>query len=117
MWGNICHKRERSVKIKSAKRDLSFLQTFPFLSKYFLILTTCLTPPQTTNLRLFQTERVCRRQKRKKHCGKRRNCLLRAISHLATVFLKSLYCRHIKQEGHDGTLSLHWLILGYLFKT
>ena len=26
-------------------------------------------------------------------------------------------CREIKQEGHDGPVSLHWLILGNLFKT
>ena len=31
---------------------------FPFFSKYFRILTHY----QTTNFRLFQTERVCRRQ-------------------------------------------------------
>ena len=57
-----------------------------------------LTHYQTTNFRLFQTERVCRRQfqiRRKwqkaiqagrKHCGKRRNCSLRAISPFPTVF-------------------------------
>ena len=57
-----------------------------------------LTHYQTTNFRLFQTERVCRRQfqiwrkwqkvtqKGRKHCGKRRNCSLRAISPFPTVF-------------------------------
>ena len=30
------------------------------------------------------------------HCGKRRNCLLRAISPFPTVFSKDLYCRHVK---------------------
>ena len=63
---------------------------------------TDLTHYQMTNFRLFQTERVCRRQfqiRRKwqqviktgrKHCGKRRNCSLRAISPFPTVFSKRL---------------------------
>ena len=56
---------------------------------------------QTTNFRLFQIERVCRRKfgicwirqkvllKGRKHCGKRRNCSLWAISHFPSVFSKS----------------------------
>ena len=32
----------------------------------------------------------------RKHCGKRRNCSLRAISLFPTVFSKGLYCRHVK---------------------
>ena len=32
----------------------------------------------------------------RKHCGKRRNCSLRAISSFPTVFSKVLYCRHAK---------------------
>ena len=67
-----------------------------------------LTHYQTTNLRLFQTERVCRRQfqiRRKwqqdiqtgrKHCGKRRNCSLRAISPFLTVFSKGLFSMGVK---------------------
>ena len=31
----------------------------------------------------------------RKHCGKRRNCSLRAISPFRTVFSKDLYCRHV----------------------
>ena len=62
-----------------------------------------LTLYQTTNFRLFQIERVCRRQiqiRRKwqkviqtgrKHCGKRRNCSLRAISPFLTVFSKGMF--------------------------
>ena len=34
--------------------------------------------------------------KGKKHCGKRRNCSLRAISPFPTVFSKDLYWRHVK---------------------
>ena len=61
-----------------------------------------LTYYQTTNFRLFQTEKVCRRQFRidenerviqtsRKHCGKRRNCSLRAISPFPTVFSKACF--------------------------
>ena len=32
----------------------------------------------------------------RKHCGKRRNCSLRAISPFPTVFSKDLYCRNVK---------------------
>ena len=35
----------------------------------------------------------------RKHCGKRRNCSLRAISPFPTVFSKDLYCRHVKKTG------------------
>ena len=68
-----------------------------------------LTHYQTTNFRLFQSERICRGQfqiwrKRKKviqtgrkHCGKRRNCLLWAISPFPTVFSKLLIPRGIKR--------------------
>ena len=63
-----------------------------------------LTLSQTTNFRLYQTQRVCRWwfqiwwkwQKvlkiDRKYCGKRRNCLLRAIFPFPTVFSKGLYC-------------------------
>ena len=61
----------------------NFLQ---LLTNLNLSSTNSLTHYQTTNFRLFQTERVCRRQfqisqkwqkviqKGRKHCGKRRNC-------------------------------------------
>ena len=32
----------------------------------------------------------------RKHCAKRRNCSLRAISPFHTVFSKYFFCRHIK---------------------
>ena len=45
----------------------------------------------------------------RKHCGKRRNCSLQAISPFPTVFSKDLYCMHIdirawlgKGEKHFG---------------
>ena len=65
---------------------------------------------QTTHFRLFQTKKkICRRQfqiRRKwrkviqmgrKHCGKRRNCSLRAISPFTTVFSKGLSTRGVKR--------------------
>ena len=38
----------------------------------------------------------------RKHCRKRRNCSLRAISPLPTVFSKELYCRHVKTRACLG---------------
>ena len=73
-----------------------------------------LTHYQTTNFRLFQTERVCRQQfqiRRKwqeviqmgrKHCGKRRNCSLRAIYPFPTVFSKGLFPRGVKRRHCVG---------------
>ena len=73
-----------------------------------------LTLSQTTYFRLFQTERLCRRQFRicwkrqkvlqmgRKHCGKRRNCSLRAISPFPIVFSKDMYCRHVKTRACLG---------------
>ena len=65
-----------------------------------------LTPSQTTNFTLYQIERFCRRQnefnengrklsKRIENTGKRRNCLLWAISPFPTLFSKDIYCRHL----------------------
>ena len=71
-----------------------------------------LTLSQTMNFRLSQT--VWRRQfkiwwkwqkvlkKRRKNCGKRRNCSLRAISPFPTMFSKDLYCRHMKTRACLG---------------
>ena len=73
-----------------------------------------LTHYQTTNFRLFQTERVCRRQIQicrkwqkviqtgRKHCGKRRNCSLRAISPFPTVFSKGLFPRGVNRRHCVG---------------
>ena len=38
----------------------------------------------------------------RKHCGKRRNCSLRAISPFPTVFSKYLSCRHVKTRACLG---------------
>ena len=35
----------------------------------------------------------------RKHCGKRRNCWLQAISPFPTVFSKDLRCRDVKTRG------------------
>ena len=73
-----------------------------------------LTLSQTMNFRPFQTEIFFRRQFHigrkwqkvlqtgRKHCGKRRNCSLRAISPFPTVFSKDLYCRHVKTRACLG---------------
>ena len=45
----------------------------------------------------------------RKYCGKRRNCLLQAVSHFPTVFSKDLHCRHVKTRdclGKGQTLDL-----------
>ena len=69
-----------------------------FCRLQILSIWTNLTHYQTTNFRLFQTERVYRRQFQigrkwhqviqagRKNCGKRRTCSLRAISPFASVF-------------------------------
>ena len=84
------------------RRKCRLLQRF--LSSVFP--PTCissLTHYQMTNFRLFQIERACRWQFQiwqkwkkviqtgRKHCGKRRNCSLRAISPFPTVFSKGLF--------------------------
>ena len=38
----------------------------------------------------------------RKHCGKRRNCLLQAFSPFPTVFLKYVFCRHVKTRACLG---------------
>ena len=85
--------------------------------KNVVLYIICLTLSQTTNFRRSSTERACRRQiqiclKRqkvlqigRKHCEKRRNCSLRAISSFPTVFSKDFYCRHVKTRACLGTLS------------
>ena len=69
---------------------------------------------QMTNFRLFQTERDCRQQfkfdenreelskKVRKHCEKRRNCSLGAISPFPTMFSKELYSRDVKTRAYLG---------------
>ena len=41
-------------------------------------------------------------KKGRKHCGKRRNCSLRAISPFPTVFSKDLHCRYVKTRTCFG---------------
>ena len=75
----------------------------------FIFVGIALTHYQSTNFRLFQTERDCRRQFQiwqrwqkviqtgRKHRGKRRNCSLRAISPFPTVFSKGLFPWGVKR--------------------
>ena len=44
---------------------------------------------------------------RRKHCGKRRNCSLRAISPFPTMFSKAVWCWYIKISNYG--------VKGYLF--
>ena len=78
-----------------------------------------LTHYQTTNFRLFQTKGACRRQFQiwrqwqkviqtgRKRCGKRRNCLLWAISPFPSVFerLVSQKLQKVSMCGNGLTLS------------
>ena len=45
----------------------------------------------------------------RKHCGKRRNYLLRAISPFPTVFSKDMSCRHVKTRACLGNQKLDLL--------
>ena len=79
-----------------------------------LIISDAWNVSQATSFRLFETERVCRRQFQiwwnwqkvlqtgSKHRGKRRNCSLRAISPFPTVFSNDLYCSHVKTRACLG---------------
>ena len=83
-----------------------------FMAFYGLV--NGLTLSQRTNFKLFETERLWRRQFKiwwkwqkvfpmgRKHCGKRRNCSLQAISSFPTVFSKDFYCRHVKTRACLG---------------
>ena len=41
-------------------------------------------------------------QEGRKHCAKRRNCLLQAISPFPLVFKKDFYCRHVTNKACLG---------------
>ena len=66
--------------------------------------------PQTRNFRLFRMKEFADEKfkfdengrKGRKHCGKRINCSLRAISPFPTVFSKDVYCRHVKTMAFLG---------------
>ena len=72
-------------------------------------LAYALTLSQTTNFRLFQISKRLQMtisnlnemarviQMGRKHCGKRRNCSLRAISPIPTVFSKGLFPWGVKR--------------------
>ena len=90
----------------SSNLKLSFANSFS-LEVWNLSSGNGLTLSQTTNFRLFQTEGVYRRQfwicwkwhkvlqMGRKHCGKGRNCSLRAIYPFPQVFSEDLYCKHV----------------------
>ena len=92
---------------------LSCANSFNLDQSKILLSGNGLTLSQTTNYRLYQTERVCRRQFQvsckwqtvpqtgRKHCRKRRNCSLRAISSFPSVF-KRLFLQTRKNQGLYG---------------
>ena len=70
-----------------------------------------LTLSQTTNIRPFHTERVCRRQFQISNLmktgimffkGVENTVLVQAISPFSTVFSMDLYCRHVKTRACLG---------------
>ena len=87
-----------------------------FFNIISVILCLPLTHYQTTNFRLFRIERLCRRQFQiwrkwekviqtgRKHCGKRRNCSLRAISPFPSVFK-----RLVSQGFSKGVIVWEWV--------
>ena len=64
------------------------------------------TQPFTTQSRLLMTPE---KEALGKHCGKRRKCWLPAFPLFQQCFLLLKKTKK-KQEGHDGPVSLHWLI-------
>ena len=50
----------------------------------------------------------------RKHCGKRRNCSLRAIYPFPSVFPKDLCCRHVKTRTCSERVKLFWFVTYYL---
>ena len=61
---------------------------------------------QTTISNLIKMQKSC--LKGRKHCEKRRNCSLRAISPILTEFSKDLYCRHVKNTGLFGNVLINF---------
>ena len=104
---------EYTIYVVELVSDLILIQ--PLACEMYVLLLTLynaiptLTHYQRKNFRLFQTERVCRRQfhiwwkwqkviqSGRKHCGKRRNCSLWAISPFPTVFSKGLFPRGVQR--------------------
>ena len=80
----------------------------------WILLNSMFEPIPKRQIRLFQTDGVCRRQFKinknwqkvlqmgRKYCRKRRNCSLRAISPFPTVFSKDLFCRPVKTRACLG---------------
>ena len=96
-----------------SKLRFSYVITFYKTVGYFYVREWVgLTHYQTTNFRLVQTERGCRRQFQiwrkwqkvvqvgRKHCGKRRNCSLWAIS----LFSHSVFKRLVSQGRQKVSL-------------
>ena len=81
---------------KAVYQHFSFL---PFPKRQILV-SSKMTEVADDNFKFDETDKVL--QRGRKHCGKKRNCLLRAISLFPTVFSKDLYCRHVKTRACLG---------------
>ena len=112
LYGNKCKRRQKDRQtmpeqypLRLSPGDKINCTTLPSCIRFCYQLTHY----QTTNFRLFQSERVCRRQFQqiwwkwqkviqtgRKHCGKRRNCSLRAIF----PFTNGVFKRLVSQ-GHQ----------------
>ena len=84
--------REKSKQLKQ-NESMSFFDS--------ICTQLCLTHYQMTNSRLFQTKNFDENgrviQTGRNHCGKRRNCSLRAISPFPTMFSRGLFPRGVKR--------------------
>ena len=77
------------------KRQLTLSQTINFY-------TSKLKEFADTNFKFDEFEWKKVFQMSRKHCEKRRSCLLRAISPFPTLFSKGLYCRHVNTRACLG---------------
>ena len=105
------------------KGEIACNKQFPLFSQSFILYMVLifhfkytLTHYQTTNFRLFSSKlkefaddnfKFGEKWKQsiqtgRKHCGKRRNCSLQAISSFPTVFTKGLFPRGVKKVSLCG---------------
>ena len=99
-WHCVCHACMcASVPLSIWKFSIRTFPLNPFQNDKFYTLQN-LQNLQMTILNLMKMAESS--QRGRIHCGKRRNCLLRAISPFHTVCSKDLYCRHVKTRACLG---------------
>ena len=87
-WGLMMHIMTEMTMIYSRLTADYWFNPFPNDKFYTLPNWKCL---QTTISNIWKWKKVL--QMDRKHCGKRRNCSLRAISPFPSVFSKDFYCK------------------------